>query len=136
MRSTQQIAEPAGGSAWCSTTIGYHDQKQALEKYFERTNRDIWVGSCGSLDRDGEMFTWTTWTEGVASLLPRAELLGVTRENGDRVIVDWDKAMTVAGDCFVAQDEYPPRFLVERFANDAQWQELVALDTAPRPERR
>lgn len=104
----------------------YSDQKAALEKWLAREDRDVYVASCGTMQKDGELLTWTSWSEGVVALLPQAERIGLSRSDGERLLLAWDDVVAIAGPRMQLQAESPPRVLVESFPDAAEWQALAA----------
>ncbi len=109
----------------------YSDQKAALEKRLAREHRDVYVASCGTMEKDGELSTWTSWADGVVALLPRTEIVGFAPGDGEMLFVAWDDVVAVAGGRLQAQAESPPRFLVESFPDATEWQALALRAVHP-----
>ena len=112
-------------------TGGKPGQKAALEKRLAREHRDVYVASCGTMEKDGELSTWTSWAEGVVALLPRTEIVGFAPGDGEMLFVAWDDVVAVAGGRLQAQAESPPRFLVESFPDATEWQALALRAVHP-----
>jgi hypothetical protein len=88
----------------------YQAQKEALEKEIEE---DVFVASCFAERRkDGSVSSYTTWAEGVSSLLPEADeiILGYGSEN-DRthLRVPWGAFQELAGGCLTEVSGLNPR---------------------------
>jgi hypothetical protein len=103
----------------------YGEQKPLLEAIHEQTGRDLFVASYSALSRKNsdDLFTsYCVWTEGVASLLPKADTIAFVR--ADRDIPGrfrWETAMEVLGHRLRSIDLAPPRFLTDGFPTDAEF---------------
>ncbi len=64
---------------------------------------------------DGSYVSYTTWTEGVPSLLPRTNLIGLVTERGEAITVDWDSVHRLVGTTMEPTDHYPELWRVLSF---------------------
>lgn len=115
----------------------YAEQKAALEALFESRDEDVFVASFSAVEKDtGEVGSYCVWSDGVASLLPRADEVAFFRDGepkGDIVaIVGWDDAVAIAGDLMVKVDAVPERYRVDRFPDEPMLAELKAISRAKR----
>ena len=95
----------------------YKNQKDYLNACFERDGKDIFVASYGSIRaKNGIERSYTTWGEGVDSLLPRTELVALAGgpiEGPGKwsALVPWEDVARLAGECLEIQTDLdPPRF--------------------------
>lgn len=107
----------------------YAEQKEQMDKAHERAGTDIFVGTFGALDRDGVIFTYCTWTEGVESVLPKTDLVALARsKNGEDfefVLADWSMLMQGHAGLLQQTPDFPARFQVSGFPT-ALFEELMA----------
>jgi hypothetical protein len=108
----------------------YSDQQEILQKAL---GDDVYVASYGLVsgksDPD-EWVSWTSWTEGVPSLLPITDTLALVRSpdrDPETLQVRWEHAVQVVGALMQPIDEDPARFRVEQFPDAAQWAALKEL---------
>jgi Uncharacterized protein conserved in bacteria len=112
----------------------YSLQKELLDKVHAAEQLDVFVASYrvyGESD-GGQQFSLATWTEGVDTLLPKADRIAFVapKEEGDAdvVVAQWDQAVGVVGALMEPQSEYyPPRYRVRSFPSQAQLQQLTPL---------
>jgi hypothetical protein len=110
--------------------ITYAEQKQALDKYFERQNVDIFVAAFDFMQLEpgtGEVRSWTTWAEGAETLLPQTDvvILG-RRESTPSLVVPWRELAGICGRHMQATEDDPPRFHVRSFPAE-EWAQLQAI---------
>jgi len=112
----------------------YNDQQTALQ---EKLGDDIFVGTF-SLVRRGEglehIRSWCSWAEGVPTLAPKTDLViigrNVASEAAEKLIVEWPDVIAVCGNRLQATQENPPRFLIDSFPDEVEWQKLKAVSQA------
>lgn len=104
----------------------YHDQKTLLEAIHEKQGRDIFVASFEVAGKDGVRFSYCAWPNGIETLLPKTEMVGLmgSPEDEDPVFVSWESLTAVVGDLLQPTEYYPPRFRVTEFPNDEQLRQL------------
>jgi hypothetical protein len=111
----------------------YEEQRKLLqEEGLEQLGHaeDVFVAKVFAMQRrDGGAHTYTTWSEGVRTLLPAADVVLIVEleqpwANGKPPMtwVRWDVAAQVcAGDCWQVQPEFnPPRVLTVRWPTPEQ----------------
>lgn len=96
-----------------------------LEERARATDDDVFVGSVllATDPASGETTTVCSWTDGVPSLLPRADQIafvspGETEEASRILYVPWDDAATVMSGAMTAQGIVPERWRVDRFPTE------------------
>ena len=110
----------------------YREQKEALEKWLARVQRDLFIASyqVGTSPNDpDEVRDVTYWTQGVHTWLPQAQTLVLNRIVDDRMhtaIVSWKQVEAVCGGLMRKLDEDPVRYEVREFPDAGQWQRLAA----------
>ena len=109
----------------------YLDQKEALEKWLERTGRDIFVATYVLTEKEDDADTATsycTWTQGAHSWLPRTDMIALNRDVGrekfDTIFVPWSAASEICGARMRPLDEHPPRIEVADFPDAEEWRRL------------
>ena len=114
-----------------SLAITYAEQKQALEKHFERHHVDIFVAPFDLMKTDTaahDIQSWCSWAEGVESLLPPTDvvILGRGNERADAIAVPWRELVKICSRYMHATEDDPPRFRVNSFPTD-EWPQLEAV---------
>jgi hypothetical protein len=112
----------------------YHSQKDHLNALYDRDGTDIFVASYGSIrGKDGIERSYTSWGEGIDSLLPKTELLAIGGDgNGTEggkwlALVPWEDVERIASGCLRLDPECdPPRYRTVRWPEPAQIAELRA----------
>lgn len=107
----------------------YADQAAQIDKVFERDGTDMFVATFGVLEKDGRIFSYCTWTEGIPSMLPKTDLVALARrkEGGDfdYVLAEWQALVQRHGALLQQTADFPPRFNVTGFPA-ALYEELIA----------
>jgi hypothetical protein len=111
----------------------YADQKDLLDKLHEKTHQDVFVASCMELENKdtGNVATLAVWTEGVATLLPRTDLVGLASRSGQTKVAPWERVREVLGDIMEPLDLYPERYRVQGFPTAQQLAAMGAEDGPP-----
>jgi hypothetical protein len=108
----------------------YAGQKNLLDDLHERRGTDIFVASATGVEKDGQLLTYSVWTEGVDTLLPRTDLIVLNRMKdgkvGQSIFVPWDAAVAALSALMEPTDHVPPRFRASRFPDADQWAALAA----------
>ena len=103
-------------------TAEYDEQKELLDAVGESRNDEALVAPFhGTRDRaTGAWTSYTKWSEGLPHLLPQAARVALLAD--DRVLgfVPWDDVVRFLGPSMVRTDDYPARFRVERFPDEAE----------------
>lgn len=104
----------------------YASQKAALDDLHQRDGVDVFVGSVMMFrSADDTLHSVATWSRGVATWLPCADLVAFVGGPGE-LLVPWDAVRDVAGDLMVPLDMQPQRFSVRAFPEGALWSALTA----------
>ena len=104
-------------------TLGqdYAEQKALLDKLHEKNGEDVFVAAFSAIQSpEGRLFSYATWTATTNSLLPKTDVLVLGRVGGNIAMVEWQKAMDVAGELMEPLDIYPPRYRVRAFPSEKQ----------------
>lgn len=96
----------------------------------ETSEREVFVATIDSSWDGDELLTWATWTEGVATLLPRADYLGVT-DLKTHLFRRWEDVETVCGPFEVEDGHTPVRYFVDRWLTPAELARLKEDFQAP-----
>ncbi|WP_288729481.1 DUF1444 family protein [uncultured Pseudoxanthomonas sp.] len=121
----------------------YAQQKRVLDKINQALGEDVFVATClRATYRDASdvcgatpSYLLATWTEGIATSLPKADRIAFVVTSGSRagdtLVVDWSAAMPLLGD-LLSDDRalYPPRFKVNGFPPEDVLRQLEAIRTA------
>jgi hypothetical protein len=103
----------------------YDTQKAALDRLHTQEGRDVFVANYllyGSKDETGEMFSASTWTADVETLLPEAERIVLVRpESGETHIVPWQRIVPLVGSLLEEEPMYPVRYRTRGFPDAAQF---------------
>jgi hypothetical protein len=132
-----QLFVPSGPGAKALASIQrldiesiYSAQKAALEAHIEAIEDVAFVATYGLLATKNdpiELQSWCSWADGVPTLLPQTDLIGLGWDvAGSRqtAMVSWTTAAAIAGHYFKATDEDPPRTRVDEFPNAVELIEL------------
>ncbi|HEX5755053.1 MAG TPA: hypothetical protein VFY12_01705, partial [Arenimonas sp.] len=94
--------------------------------------------SCSLLRRDqdaGALRSWSTWSDGVLTLLPQSDLVALARnldrdDEPDVLFVRWDKLQQVCGARLTAEPLDPPRYRTDGFPSQEEWERLAELEAS------
>jgi hypothetical protein len=106
----------------------YAKQQAALNE--ELAEDDLFVGTLDSSWDGDELVTWATWTEGVATLLPRADYLAIT-DLEMHLFRRWEDVEAVCGAFEAKGDHVPVRYFVNRWPDAAALAHLRREFRAP-----
>lgn len=102
-------------------------QKDVLDALHEKTGQSIWVASYSAVknDKTGKAHSYCVWSQGVESLLPKADQVYffVPRGEKDGSIVaraNWDRVQQFVGHLMEREEGYPLRFRVKEFPTAEQ----------------
>jgi hypothetical protein len=112
----------------------YDAQKSVLQEYCESQHDDVFVATFqlrqGQQDPD-DLQSFGTWTEGVATLLPRTDIVAFVRDvetpRQESALVAWEQAVEICGHRMQVGEWDPPRFRVNDFPSAEEWQRLLVL---------
>jgi len=114
-----------------SLALTYQEQQAVLQKVAERIGDPLYVATFGLLapkeDPDARV-SWCSWAEGVVSLLPVTDQIGLTKAvqtpQSETLMRPWALIERVCGSRMTKTDEDPPRYRVESFPSAEEWQQL------------
>jgi hypothetical protein len=96
----------------------YAEQKEQLEQLNEAEEVDVFVASYSAISRGGRTLTWSIWSKGVVTWLPKTEYVALfDPETKVTRFVEWDNLLAVANELMLPQECYPPRWEVTEFPN-------------------
>ncbi|MGH1487815.1 MAG: hypothetical protein ACRBK7_00225 [Acidimicrobiales bacterium] len=78
---------------------------------------------------DGSFVSLTTWTEGVPSLLPKSDLIGLVTERGEAITADWDSVQRMVATTMEPTDHFPELWRVMSFPNASDLAKLRTLSS-------
>ncbi|MDR2987340.1 MAG: hypothetical protein LBV34_21140 [Nocardiopsaceae bacterium] len=111
----------------------YEDQRQRLETELYARGQgweELFVAKVFAMQRpDGGAHTYTTWTEGVKTLLPAADVVLLVEQAGAEPVMTWLRwdviAHVCADDCWkMLPDFKPPRLLTIGWPTPGQLESL------------
>ncbi|MEM7275778.1 MAG: hypothetical protein AAF547_22070, partial [Actinomycetota bacterium] len=79
---------------------------------------------------DGLVSSYTTWTEGVPSLLPRTDYIGLVTEQGEAVTAPWNTVHRMVGTMMEPTDHFPELWRVLSFPDNAGISRLRNLSSS------
>ena len=79
---------------------------------------------------DGTYVSVSTWTEGVASLLPRTDLIGLVTEHGEAITASWESVQRLVGPTMEPTDHFPELWRVMSFPNPSELAKLRHLSSS------
>ena len=124
----------------------YEVQKALLNKLCDKRNTGFVASYKVTQDPDsGQLRTYTTWTAGITSWLPKTDMIGFANirdiERGicDCCMYDWDQVVQGAGHLLKSLDMYPPWYEVTEFPTDEEFEAigepLIPQGTVEMPPR-
>jgi uncharacterized protein YtpQ (UPF0354 family) len=111
----------------------YAEQKALLEAVAERRGDDRFVATFNATrNRDtGVLSSYTTWSQDLPQLLPKADRIGFVRSRGGHPesagFAEWDDVVRVMGWANKPTNDYPLRYDIQGFPTDEQ---LSAMGTS------
>lgn len=95
-----------------------------------RDGVDIFFASFGTMQKDGQIQSFCSWTDEVDAMLPRTDVVALARngpdEQFDMVLVDWQTLSARHGDLLLELPDFPPRYRVSAFPTEL-FEELLAV---------
>ncbi len=112
----------------------YKDQQDALQAHLGEEHFVATYSLFSRNDSPDALTSYCTWTQDVPSWLPRTDIVAFNKalpnNEWDRALVSWEDAIRICGHYMKPQSEDPPRWFVNEFPNDAEWQQLQAIKPA------
>jgi hypothetical protein len=102
--------------------VRYAEQKKLLDDIHQRQGLDVFVASFSAVrKKDGDMFSYSVWGEGLDSLLPVTQKVAFVRKGRERPVAlgDWARVVEVAGGLMEPTEHYPPRYRVREIPDEA-----------------
>lgn len=110
----------------------YAQQKDLLAAIH---GEDLFVATYMAYQADERIVTVASWTEGIVSLLPRAQTISFTFGLDDpqpqTVMVPWDAAQQIVGNQLEPTGHWPERWRVSTFPTPQQMEQLRSVATQP-----
>ena len=104
--------------------LDYKQQKEALDEIHKTQGIDIFVASCLVFERkDKSGYSACVWTNGVESLLPRAEYISflIDKDAKDFITLPWETAFPIVEDLMKSEPGIlPERYKVQSFPDQAR----------------
>lgn len=98
----------------------YENQKPQLEQVH---GDDKFVASFLAMKKDsGDLFSYSTWSKGVPTLLPKTQYVMFVDPDENRVVAkgSWEVVHRIVGHLMRETDDYPLRYFVDDFPNEEQ----------------
>jgi hypothetical protein len=110
----------------------YAEQKNLLEAVRGGDERESFIATFSAMQNTatGELRSYSIWTEGVDTILPKTDLVHLVRlgrgSNEGKLLTscEWEQLAVVCGPLLEAQDIYPPRYRAREFPSAAELAEL------------
>lgn len=109
----------------------YAEQHDGLEAAVQARGEDLFIAKLDATERDGQILTHTTWTDDVATLLPKAETLILHDAQWRSLQRRWEDVETVCGAFVQEPDLDPPRYRTGQPISAVQWERLRAEFPSP-----
>ncbi|MFT4122617.1 MAG: hypothetical protein QM635_02175 [Microbacteriaceae bacterium] len=115
-----ELAARAGyvDARWAGAVYGW--QKPLLQRRYAAVGQQVWVAELYAMSDEERTFTLTAWTQGVTTALPVAELVSLVTDDGETLLVRWDRLLAEQGALLTDTGLVPPRYLTEGFP-PAEW---------------
>lgn len=116
----------------------YDEQTEPLQAAMDREGRVLFVAACMRGRAGAPLRTLASWAQGVLTLLPETDEIGLSRprssdaagDDDEFLRVRWADAVRVCGARMTREDLYPVRWRVESFPDDAEWARLREVAVA------
>ena len=118
---------------WQRLTCRNHEMNYTSlrEPLQQLVGHDLFVSSYEVAESaDGAYVSVSTWTEGVPSLLPRTDLIGLVTEHGEAITADWDSVHRLVTTTLEPTDHYPELWRVMSFPNPSEVSRLRNLSSS------
>jgi hypothetical protein len=79
---------------------------------------------------EGSYVSYSTWSEGVPSLLPRTDLIGLVTEHGEAITAEWGAVHRLVTTTMEPTDHYPELWRVMSFPDEADISRLRNLSSS------
>ena len=116
----------------------YDEQKELLVKQLKKSGEDVFVASFKAMQEPqaGPAFSMCVWSQGVNTLLPRADRVVFMTVDGKKNAktvgtVEWSRVQEVVGQLMKPYAEYPERYCVTEFPNENQFKEMMRGESHP-----
>lgn len=112
----------------------YAEQKELLDQLYAQEDDDIFVANYAPMQdrRTGRAFGMTFWADGIASLLPRADVIAF-KTAAEVILVPWAAAVPIVGHRMAETEDYPIRFRVSSFPSTDELEQLRTVATLAKP---
>ncbi|MEY4560801.1 MAG: hypothetical protein RLZZ618_78 [Pseudomonadota bacterium] len=108
----------------------YASQKDQLDEIHQSQGIDLFVASATLARADGQLTSYSVWTDGVDTLLPQTDLIVFNPKEDAQasgsLLVPWALAQTIIGPLLQDTGRTPARFRVNGFPDAMQWALLKA----------
>ena len=103
----------------------YAEQKPLLEKRNQQTGEEVFVASFGAVERDGKVLSYSVWSKGVPTWLPKTEFVSLfDPDTKETWFVPWERLDDSLGARMTPLDHYPPRWFVDDFPTPQEIERL------------
>jgi hypothetical protein len=112
----------------------YAEQKELLDQLYAQEDDDVFVANYAPMQdrRTGRAFGMTFWADGIANLLPRADVIAF-KTAAEVILVPWAAALPIVGHRMAESEDYPVRFRVGSFPCVEELEQLRAVATLAKP---
>ena len=112
----------------------YEDQKVNLERHYQQSGKDIFVGSFTlQQSKTGDYGSFSVWSRDVPTLLPETDevfFFDGQKPEAERMVgrAQWSQVVAVVGDLMLDTKMFPPRHFVSKFPSSQQLEALRSTD--------
>lgn len=112
------------------STWDYSVQKELLEARGALPAGAAYIAPQGAWVYEEAGYTCCNWAEERAPLLPRCQLIGLRRRDGEMIGVRWSDIEEILGPPLEVEGRYPPLYRPPPWPSAAQWAALMKRDAA------
>lgn len=109
----------------------YECQRVDLQAHHTGNGREVFVGKIIAKKFGGKIYSITTWTETVQTLLPEADAVTIIRADGRWVMRSWGDFTCVCAELLTKQGLYPARFMTPHWMDEPRFERLLNDFKAP-----
>lgn len=103
------------------------EQKSLLDTLHQKKDMDLFVATFNATERQdtGELSSYAVWSEGVPTLLPRADRVAFVRRDEVLGMAPWSRVLEACGGLMAPQGLYPERWRVDAFPGESTVRSLL-----------
>lgn len=110
----------------------YEQQKGLLDQIHEQNGTDVFVASYAAFEKEGLVTSHCTWTQGVPTLLPEADIVAFVRDAPEEPdgmetagMVSFDIVRRICGELMQPTEYDPPRWFVDAYPDSERMNAML-----------